>query len=174
MTAQEAVLLGDKICGCLLKSRLKYFLKPTILLSIGILLIAGGVALTVLHFMYEDIVREPGGPSPNTNVPYFTWGPITLSTGVIIFMIALVWFPIKEKKWKDGTASPMILALKKWHEDNENSEAMEMRRVSTRRSPGASEKMVETRLNMDQFSQNADHAEPFNDNSPVIRDGYNV
>lgn len=171
MTAQEAVLLGDKVCGCMLKSRLAYFLKPLILLFVGITLIAGGVALTILHFMYEDVVS---GPKPNINVPYFTWGPITLSTGLIVFMVALVWFPIKEQKWKDGTASPMIVALKKWHEENDKIEEMEMRSISMLESPGGNEKMVETRLDMDQIAQNTDHAEPFNDKHQALRDGDNV
>lgn len=115
MTAQEAVKLGDSICGCLLKSKVIYFLKPLVFLLFGSLLISGGLALTVLHFIYEDSLTQD-------NPPYFTYGPITVSTGVIIFMVGLVWFPIKQQKWKDGTASPMIAALTKWRMEKSDVE----------------------------------------------------
>lgn len=108
ISAHRAVNAGKKICGCILRDRVYYMAKPCMLIFTGLLLISGGVALTVYHFKYEDSLKQK-----TSKLPYFTYGPITLSTGLIVFMIGLVWFPIKQQKWKDGTASPIIAALAK-------------------------------------------------------------
>nr|XP_039253950.1 uncharacterized protein LOC120331002 [Styela clava] len=138
-TAQDAVELGDRLCGCVLMDKFLYFLKPVIFIVIGAILITGGLALTVLHFMYEDSLTQK-------NPPYFTYGPISLATGVILFMVGLVWVPIKEQKWKDGTASPMIAALAKWRLENLEKEELQMTNIGEVKCIPSEEEIDQTTL----------------------------
>ena len=87
-------------------ARMKYLSKPVGFIACGAALVCAGIVLTVFHFVKEDSL------SPKfKNPPYFTYGPISFASGIVVFMIGIVWFSIKHEKWVKGTASPIAQTM---------------------------------------------------------------
>ena len=83
-------------------AKLKYLFKPLAFIVLGTTLVCVGILLTAFHFLYEATdVPDSGNP------PYFTYGPISFASGIILFMIGIVWFSVKHEKWMKGTATPI-------------------------------------------------------------------
>lgn len=87
-------------------AKMKYLWKPLVFVSIGLTLNCFGIVLTTLHFMHElDVDHNVEIP------PYFTFGPIALASGMVTFMIGIIWFSIKLRKWNNGSATPISKAV---------------------------------------------------------------
>ncbi|CAK8690006.1 unnamed protein product [Clavelina lepadiformis] len=85
----------------------RYLLKPAAFILIGICFISAGVILTIFHFMEE--IPSTSEKEQNSHV-YFDYGPVFFASGLILFMIGIVWFSIKYQKWARGTAAPIATA----------------------------------------------------------------
>ena len=85
-------------------AKMKYLVKPCAFIAVGAALVCVGITLTVFHFMYED-------SNSNGNPPYFTYGPISFASGIILFMVGIVWFSVKHQKWMKGTATPIATTV---------------------------------------------------------------